>query len=97
VRIHPSGVFALSGASCDGPPCQRSFTYTADRNTCTVAVTAKGRAGASANLSLNGRARCPAEQKTWCRDLAQAPRQSIELTVPREPEPVDPHPSDPAG
>jgi hypothetical protein len=86
VRIRPSGVFTRSGSGCGGPGCESSFSFTADRDTCTVAVTATGRPGAAARLSVNGRPQCSAEQEEWCRDLDESGGKSIRLTVPGEPE-----------
>jgi hypothetical protein len=86
-RIEPKGLFSRSGSGCGGPSCRPSFAFTADRETCTVAITATGPAGASATLFVDGYARCSADQRAWCRDLAGAPRQSIPLIVPGEPEP----------
>jgi hypothetical protein len=93
VRIQPSGVFTQSTSGCARPLCNSSFAFTADQDRCTVPVTAKGRPGASARLSVDGRVRCPAGQRRSCEAFtAAAKKQSIQLTVPDQapPAPVDP-------
>jgi hypothetical protein len=90
VRIEPRGLFAQAPSGCDGSLCRASFAFAASGDTCTVPVTAEGSPGSTAQLYVDGAVRCPRGSQAMCRAFAAtAPRQSIELTVPEAPSPVD--------
>ncbi|MFG1606110.1 hypothetical protein [Actinoplanes sp. NPDC049265] len=104
VRIDPKDQFELSGSGCDGPICRPSFTFTVDRQSCRVAATAVGPAGAHASVILDGDARCSAERKAWCEE-AKNSHGAAQLNDTRvdngggtpESQPEDTDPSDPTG
>jgi hypothetical protein len=94
VRIEPSGVFSLSGSGCGRPPCGASFVFAHKGDTCTVAVTAKGSPGSTAQLRLDGRLRCPQGRTTACREFAATlDGRWIDLSVPDPPMPAAASPS----
>jgi hypothetical protein len=80
VRITPSDAFTQSSSGCGHPLCRASFVFSDDDDTCSVPVVAKRSSGASAQLFMDGKVRCPAGREAACRDFAaKAGKKSIRL------------------
>lgn len=77
IRLERPGVFRLGGG-CGGTDACKGFTFHANGDTCSVAVTALGTGGGT-RLTVAGRAECS------CEDLrSRVQPNSIRLTQPGE-------------
>jgi hypothetical protein len=93
VVIKPA-VFVTS-SECGGhePLCLGSFAFTANQRSCDIPVAATGEPDTEAELTLTGKARCPAGQPAFCVRLGEAGKnadgRSIILRAPSDGSPTD--------
>jgi hypothetical protein len=84
VLADPRDVFELGGGCDDSPGCRSSFAFTSTQTSCAIAVTAKQNRGRQATLSLVGKVRCAASNRT-CVDFARKAKGNSQLSPITQP------------